>query len=181
MISRPSRESFIAADAQSWDKGYVQSVGGVCIIHGDELWIYYIAFSGDPSKKTDEECLDSGMYSGGATGLAKLRRDGFVSMNGEGKLLTKKLQFSGKSAMYVNATGRVSAKILGEDGELLGESNVFEGDSTKAELVFEGIDIPDFNGKIFRIEFSVCGKLYSFGFADDNGDFGGAHAAGMVE
>jgi len=27
----------------------------------------------------------------------------------------------------------------------------------------------------------VDGKLYSFGFADENGDFGGAHAAGVVE
>jgi hypothetical protein len=33
---------------------------------------------------------------------------------------------------------------------------------------------------VIRIRFTVDGKLYSFGFADENGDFGGAHAAGIV-
>ena len=43
--------------------------------------------------------ITNGIYRNGATGIAKLRRDGFVSMNGKGKLLTRKMQFSGKSAM----------------------------------------------------------------------------------
>lgn len=179
-FSRPSRESFIGADANSWDKGYVQSVGGVCIINGDELWIYYIAFSGDQSKKHDEECRYNGMYCNGATGIAKLRRDGFVSMNGNGKLLTKKLQFFGKSAMYINAVGTVRASIIDEYGNILAKSSIFSGDSTKAELIFDKLNISDLNEKIFRIAFDVNGSLYSFGFTDENGDFGGAHAAGIV-
>ena len=41
--------------------------------------------------------------------------------------------------------------------------------------------IPIHNNKVFRIEFTVDGELYSFGFADENGDFGGARAAGVVK
>ena len=181
-FTRPSRESIIApskADG-AWDKGYVQSVGGVTIINGDELWIYYIAFAGDGSKTGDEETIGNGMYCNGATGLAKLRRDGFVSMNGDGKLTTRKLKFFGKEDMYVNVDGRVCAKILDENGEILACSEVFCGDSTKAKLNFDGFEITELNGRVFRIEFTVCGKLYSFGFADASGDFGGAHAAGEV-
>lgn len=130
--------------------------------------------------ESDEETIGNGMYCNGATGLAKLRRDGFVSMNGEGKLTTRMLQFFGKEDMYVNIDGSVYAKIFDENGEVLASSVVFEGDSTCAKLTFDGFRISELNGKVFRIEFTVCGKLYSFGFADKSGDFGGAHAAGVV-
>lgn len=181
-FSRPSRESIIAPEEAdgAWDKGYVQSVGGCTVIHGDELWIYYIAFAGDPAKVDEKETIGNGMYCNGATGIAKLRRDGFVSMNGNGKLRTRKLQFFGKTAMFVNASGSVQAKIVDENGETLGVSSVFNGDSTKAELRFDDFTVAELNGKIFQIEFTVSGKLYSFGFTDENGDFGGAHAAGVV-
>ena len=180
-FSRPSRESVIGASIYkgAWDRGYVQSVGGVTVINGDELWIYYIGFGGD-EKYAGQSWVTNGLYRNGATGIAKLRRDGFASVNGEGRLLTRKLQFFGKKALFVNAVGSVKAKILDEKGELLGESNVFEGDSTKAELGFNNLCVGELNGKVIRLEFTVSGKLYSFGFADENGDFGGAHAAGIV-
>ncbi|MDY5230976.1 MAG: hypothetical protein SPH44_07600 [Eubacteriales bacterium] len=91
-FSRPNRESIINASLckGSWGRGYVQSVGGTLIIHGDELWIYYAAFGGDEKLKHRQPWTLNGMYSNGATGLAKLRRDGFVSMNGIGALTTKK-------------------------------------------------------------------------------------------
>ena len=56
----------------------------------------------------------TGMYCGGATGIAILRRDGFVSMNGNGTLLTRKLEFTGKKTMGINAIGKVKAEILDE-------------------------------------------------------------------
>lgn len=181
-FSRPSRESIISASVckDTWDRGYVQSVGGTLIIHGDELWIYYAAFGGDEKLKLRTPWTLNGMYSNGATGLAKMRRDGFVSMNGKGKLRTRKLTFCGKSDMYVNVSGSVSAEILSAEGKCLAKSDVFNGDSTKAKLNFEGFDISSLNGKMFKIQFNVDGKLYSFGFSDKTGDFGGAHAAGSV-
>lgn len=180
-FSRPSREAFINASRckGTWDRGYVQSVGGTAIINGDELWIYYIGFAGN-EENTDESWITNGMYHNGATGLAKLRRDGFVSMDGCGMLLTKKLTYSKKESMFVNVKGTVFAEIYDEYGTLLGKSNEYSGDSTKAELKFKEVKISDLNEKIIRIKFFVNGELYSFGFADKNGNFGGAHAAGIV-
>lgn len=180
-FSRPSREAIISSSFErgTWDRGYVQSVSGGIVIHGDELWIYYVGFAGDESHG-GESWITNGMYRGGATGIAKLRRDGFVSMNGDGTLLTRKLVFSGKRSMHVNARGAVIAEILDEDGRLLARSEEFSGDSTNATLNFGDYNISDLNGRVFRIRFTVSGKLYSFGFADETGDFGGAHGAGVA-
>ena len=181
-FSRPSRESIINASIHkgAWDRGYVQSVGGTLIINGDELWIYYIGFAGDENH-AKESWATSGMYCNGATGIAKLRRDGFVSMNGNGSLVTRKLTFTNKKSMFVNAKGKVQVKIFDSDGCEIATSRIFDGDSTKAEVVFDGFDISTLNNKVFQIEFIVDGELYSFGFADEKGDFGGARAAGIVK
>ena len=125
--------------------------------------------------------IKNGMYHGGSLGLAKIRRDGFVSMNGKGSLLTRKLQFFGKEKLIVNAKGQVGVELLDEDGTLLDRTNTFCGDSTGAELRFEHTDVSALCGKTVRLRFLVDGALYSFGFADGNGDCGGAHAAGLVK
>jgi len=129
----------------------------------------------------DPSWVKNGMYYGGALGLAKLRRDGFVSQNGKGSLLTRKLQFCGKEKLIVNAEGSVSVELLDENGVLLDRTDEFCGDSTCAELRFEKTELSALNGKTIRLRFLVDGKLYSFGFVDQDGDCGGAHAAGMVE
>ena len=182
-FSRPSRESIINASIKegTWDRGYIQSVGGVTVINGDELFIYYIGFSGDASKSADEESHSNGMYSGGATGIAKLRRDGFVSMDGKGTLLTRKICFTDKKTMHINACGTVKVELLDKEAKLLARSSVFSGDSTNAKVDLCGFDISSLENKPFRIRFTVDGSLYSFGFADETGDFGGARAAGVVK
>ncbi len=175
-FSRPFRQPIINASlhAGSWDRGYVQSTAGGVVIHGDELWIYYIGFAADESH-AGESWFTNGIYRNGATGLAKLRRDGFVSMNGRGTLLTRPLTFDGKASFHINAKGNVRAAMIDMDGRLLGVGGL-RGDSTNARL----FDVAAFNGRTVRIHFSVDGELYSFGLADENGDFGGAHAAGIV-
>jgi len=181
-FSRPSREAFITASMMrgTWDRGYVQSVGGVCVIHGDELWVYYAGFGGDETH-AGESWVTNGIYRNGATGLAKLRRDGFVSMNGSGTLTTRPITCTGKETLHINANGMVKAEILAEDGTILAASAPFAGDSTNSMLDFAGFDVKTMNEKVFRIRFTVDGKLYAFGFADVNGDFGGAKAAGKVK
>ena len=181
-FSRPCNDSIINASMYkgAWDRGYVQSVGGVLVINGDELWIYYIGFGGD-EKRSGLPWTENGMYSNGATGIAKLRRDGFVSMNGDGTLTTRKLTVSGKCSLHINAVGKVSAEITDGEGRVLARSAEFNGDSTNARLDFGRFDVSSLNGTVFRIKFNVCGKLYSFGFADEKGDFGGATAAGIVK
>ena len=181
-FSRPSREPIISSSFEkgAWDRGYVQSVGGGIVINGDELRIYYIGFAGDESRG-GESWITNGMYRNGATGIATLRRDGFVSMNGEGALLTRRLRFSGKRSLHVNIAGSVSCEILDGSGALIRGSKKFVGDSTNARLDFGDLDIGELCGRVIRLRFSVSGKLYSFGFADGAGDFGGAHGAGMVK
>lgn len=181
-FSRPNRRSLIASTMHEgdWDRGYVQSVGGVCIINGDELWIYYSAFAGDEQAK-DQPWTVNGCYFNGATGLAKMRRDGFASMDGTGTLLTRKMEMRGKTALCVNADGEVHVDVLDADGHLLAVSRPFSGNSTRAEITFPDFDAATLNDRVFRLRFHVNGSLYAFGFTDANGDFGGARAAGMVK
>ncbi len=181
-FSRPSRKPIINASLYdgAWDRGYVQSTTGGLIINGDELMLYYTATAGDENY-TYQHYSTNGTYRNGATGIATLRRDGFVSMEGKGILLTRTLTMNGKSSFFVNAVGSVRAELLDEEGTLLATSTRFEGDSTKAELSFENFDVATLNGKTFRIRFDVDGALYAFGFADENGEFGGARAAGIVK
>ena len=179
-FSRPSREPFIRADKDnesSWERGYVQSVTGGVIDCGDHIRIYYTAFKGN-EKKLENNWTTNGMYDNGATGFATLRKDGFVSLNGNGELLTRILTFNGKKDMYVNIDGEIIAEIITEEGKVIAKSNKFIGDSVKAKLEFNGFDISSLNDKIFRIKFTVNGKFYSFGFADEKGDFNGYHGAG---
>ncbi len=181
-FSRPDRDPIINASRYkgAWDRGYVQSVGGITIINGDELWIYYIGFGGDErfDRSYSADDNQTGMYKNGATGIAKLRRDGFVSMNGKGSLLTRKLEFSGKESMSVNCKGSVRVTLI--DGENQLADAYFSGDSTNARLDFGGFEVKTLEGRPFRVRFDLDGELYSFGFADRNGDFGGAHAGGVV-
>lgn len=184
-FSRPSDLPLVWSSRYrgAWDRGYVQSVGGVCIVHGDELWIYYSGFAGDEAYDFRVSMDDNqrGIYKNGATGLAKLRRDGFVSMDGSGTLTTRLLEVSGKKTLHINAKGCVSAELLSTDGSLLASSETFLGDSTNAMLRFGDFPVESVNDSVFRIRFRVNGALYAFGFADETGDFGGAHAAGIVK
>lgn len=164
----------------TWDRGYVQSVGGVCVICGDELWIYYAGFGGDEAHAGESDWTTNGMYRNGATGLAKLRRDGFVSMDGCGTLLTRPLTCSGKYSVILNAKGSVRTEILTADGQVLAAAD-FTGDATGKQLSFGDFDVSSVNGTVFRLRFCVDGELYAFGFADETGGCGGAHAAGVVQ
>src|SRR5690606_37353286 len=94
---RGNRGAFIPAERKEgyWDRGYVQSVGGICTVVGDELRFYYIGFSGDQTNLNPNH-MQNGMYANGSTGIAVLRRDGFASMDAgdsEGFLITRMLTF----------------------------------------------------------------------------------------
>ncbi len=176
----------------AWDRGYVQSVGGVCLVRKDELWFYYTGFSGDEAgggKGNPNDCQFDTMYSGGACGLAKLRRDGFVSLEAEndGNLQTRKLTFHGRrSRFFVNADikegGALCAEIYDESGKLLARSRRFVGDSTCAELDFGSFDLASLEGTVFTLTFYINnGGIYSFWFSDsEDGDSYGYDAAGTI-
>jgi len=117
---RPDRTAFLACSRKpgAWNRGYLHSTGGVCLICGDEVRFYFGGFSGISPR------LGSHMYAGGSTGLAILRRDGFASMDAgpqSGSLTTQPVIFNGRY-LFVNANardGELLVEVLGEDGNVI--------------------------------------------------------------
>ena len=184
---RPCRDYFIECTRTkgTWDRGYVQSVGGICGVSGDELRIYYIGFAGEGENKT---------ASNGATGVAVMRRDGFASMDaGEngGTLLTRILTSSQGAYLFVNAScggSSLRAEILDAEGNPLpgytaAECRVFSDDSTIAMLGWENGDrLPAdvvTSGVRIRFHLGAGASLYSFWLSpSENGESMGYVGAG---
>ena len=187
---RKDRGIFIGSERTEgkWDRGYVQSVGGICNIVGDQLWFHYIGFSGN-SGLIDSAYEYNGMHYGGATGMAVLRRDGFVSMEaGEtaGTLVTRPVVFSG-SYMFVNVDcpkGSLKIEVLDKEGKVLKgfsakDCKLIKEDSTIAKVKFKG-NLSKLAGQPVRFRFTLeNGALYAFWVTSDkNGASHGYAAAG---
>ncbi|MCC6262244.1 MAG: glycosyl hydrolase family 32 [Bryobacterales bacterium] len=167
---RPDRRPFIGVSEKrgDWNWGNVQSVGGGCVVVGDNLYFYFSGRRGNPSGK-------AGVSADGdaGTGLAVLRRDGFASMDaaGEGVLLTRKLRFSG-AHLFVNADatrGSIEAEVLDASGHVLepfsrGSSIAVKRDGTKLALNWKGgRSLAELAGKDVSIRFYVRdARLYAF-------------------
>jgi hypothetical protein len=189
---RPNRKAFIPATRKpgDWDRGYVQSVGGICAIVGDQLWFYYIGFKGDPENRHPVG-MKSGMYANGSTGIAILRRDGFASMSAnmnEGMLLTRPITFNGKF-LFVNtdcSDGELRVEILNEDNTVIDpfsadNCNPVSSDNTIQQVNWKNSkDISLLIGKIIRFRFYLKnGHLFSFWVSpDESGASYGYVAAG---
>jgi len=192
---RPDRRPFIAAvpEEGSWERGYVQSVGGVCLVGEDEIWFYYSGFAGDPNRKA-RDWKTNGMYANGATGLATLRRDGFASMQAftvPGELTTRPLQFSGDT-LWVNADashGQLTVECLDEQGEVMEQwaaANCIpvQEDKTRIRIHWESQEkLPPPTGKPVRFRFHLSsGALYAFWVTSDpEGESGGYVGAGKLD
>jgi len=186
---RPDRTIAVKSEQQDvWDRGYVQSLANICTVRGDKLWFYFIGYAGDTKmampRKADGSVnsMKSGMYSNGATGVAFLRRDGFVSINSKAdkpaSLTTELLSSDGKF-LFVNLDapkGAVYAEILDEKGNVI-KPFTFEncegasGDSTIAQISWKGVkDLSALLGKPVRLRFKIeNGKLYAFWISPDSG------------
>ncbi|MGA2328894.1 MAG: glycosyl hydrolase family 32 [Bryobacteraceae bacterium] len=183
---RPERTAFLACSREqgTWNRGYLQPAGGVCLVVGDELRFYFGAFSGISPK------LGRHLYAGGSTGLAVLRRDGFASMDGPGTpippsdpgtgpgtLTTRGLTFSGRY-LFVNANLRRSqlrVEILDGDGRAiepfsLGNCVPLAADETKQAVAWKhGRDLKRLAGKPVKFRFQLTGgQLYSFWVSPDS-------------
>lgn len=168
-FSRPSHEPFMANDttAGAWNWGNMQSIGGVPLIVGDSLYFYC------SGRRLNDIMWDS--YT--STGLAKLRRDGFVSMNAgkeEGYLLTEPLIFDG-NYLFVNADvdskkSTLYVEIIDENGNAIDgytkkECNVLKNaDSTKSMITWKNnADLSALANTPVRLKFYLKdGDLYSF-------------------
>ena len=187
---RSNRETFIAASMRkdSWERAYLTSVGGVCLIVGDKLYFYYGAFQGDEKKaasmkgnneEVSRQEMWSGMYSNAATGLAIMRRDGFASMDAEadgGTLTTRPITFKGRN-LFVNvdcSQGALRAEVVDVNGDViapftLDQSIPLSVDSTIAQLKWKSdTDLSSLMGKPVRLRFRLAhGRLYSFWVSPD--------------
>lgn len=172
---RPDRRAFIPASRTegSWDRGYVQPVGGVCLVMGDRLWFYYTGFSGT-AKEVGDRPPKRGVYVQASTGLAFLRRDGFASMEvgaQGGTLLTRPLTFSGKH-LFVNVVaprGSLRVEALSETGKpiapfTLANCEPVSADSTLQRIEWYGVeDLSALAGRPVRLRFHLTdGALYAF-------------------
>lgn len=167
---RPDRRALIAATRKEgdWDRAYLHTTTGVCVVLDDQLVFPYCAYSGvAPSGQR-------GMYTGGSIGLATLRRDGFASMetgDEPGILTTRPLRFSGKH-LFVNVDaprGELRVELLDSSGKVLAVSKPITVDATKQRIEWlDQQDLARWAGKPVRVRFHLSnGQLYSFWVTDD--------------
>jgi hypothetical protein len=180
---RPHRKRFIASswENESWRFGNVQSVGGGCLVVGDNLYFYFSGRARPDSGKwnTDTDKSPGGWDADAATGLAILRRDGFASMDaGEqvGTLTTRPLTFKGKY-LHVNVdcpNGELKAEVLNRDGKPIepfttANCSPVSCDKTLAAVAWQGAaDLSAVVGKKVRFRFHLNdGSIYAFWVSPD--------------
>jgi len=179
---RNDMNPFIALgkSSTSWNSGNLQSVTGAPIIVGDKLYFYV---SGRYINSQGSEIT--------STGLAILRRDGFVSMDAIGEektLTTESFKFNGQN-FFVNAKidGGMQIELLDKDGKIIPgfsrkESKTFTGDATKNNMKWTSkTDLSELNGKVIRAKFYVTnGSLYAFWLSPSvTGESNGYTAGGV--
>ncbi len=170
---RPDRRPFIAATRQegTWDRAYLHTTTGVFVVLDDQLVFPYCAYSGIAPNG------HRGMYTGGAIGIATLRRDGFASMRAEnspGTLTTRPVVFCGQH-LFVNlaASGDgLSVEMLDAAGNVLATSKRATGDQTKLRIQWtDRTDLAEFAKRPVRFRFRLTtgGHLYAFWVTQDAG------------
>jgi hypothetical protein len=164
---RAERRPFLAVSEKpgDWNWGNVQSAGGCCLVVGDELWFYHSGRAGAPEQGAARD-------TGGSTGLAVLRRDGFASMDAGtdgGALTTRPVTFQGKH-LFVNAAvrGELAAEVLDERGQVMdgfGRAACVpvRSDKTLQALTWNGAELARLAGRPVRLRFHLRdGRLYGF-------------------
>lgn len=160
-FSRPTHQPFMNVNETdgAWNWGNMQSINGTPLIVGDSLYFY------SSGRRLNDVMWDSHV----STGLATLRRDGFISMHAGKKectLTTETLEFDGRY-LFVNVDlkGKLFFDVLNEDG------NVIKGFSKKEIKYLRNVnstkilvaDLELLKDKKIRIKFYMTqGDLYSF-------------------
>ena len=179
---RPDRRPFLAANpaADAWNWGNVQSVGGGCLVVGDELY-FYVSGRKPTADGGPNQC---------STGLAVLRRDGFASMDAgsaEGTLTTRPLRFGGKH-LFVNVDadgGQLRAEVLDHQDRVIepfSRNNCppISADETRVAVRWNGADdLSALSGKPVKFRFILRGgSLYSFWVSAGASGASGGYVAG---
>jgi len=184
---RPDRTPFLAASRNdgAWDRAYLHSTAGVCLVMGDHLLFPYTGYSGVAPDGT------RGMYTGASIGMAVLRRDGFASLDAAAEtatVTTRPVTFSG-SHLFVNVRcplGRLRVEVLDRAGQPIrgltaAECLAVSVDSTCQRITWRDAGaLGGVAGKPVRLRFHLQeGSLYAFWVsASTTGASGGYLAAG---
>ena len=186
------RTPFIPASrtAGTWDRAYLHSNAALCVIVDDELWFYYTGFQGD-YKGTQDPDRRGGIYENASVGIARLRRDGFASMDAGpegGALTTRLLRFSRGDRLFVNVDdpkGLLRAEIADANGVPIegftfADCTPLAVDSTRAMIAWKGDgNLTALQNRPVRVRFNLTnGALYAFWFADKSGASHGYLAGG---
>jgi hypothetical protein len=167
--SRPSqRKPFIPLGTDdSWDADYLGPAKIIPALVGNELWFYYFG-----ARNADRKDVKNWSF---AIGLAKLRRDGFTSLNAgqtPGQIITRPMTFKGKK-LFVNADvaedGWVKAAVLTRESEpvasyTLDDSIALTKDTTKGRMIWNSKkELAPPGDDHLRLVFQLKNaKLYSF-------------------
>jgi hypothetical protein len=172
---RTNRHPFIASSQKegTWNRAYLHSAGGSCLIVGDELYFYFGAWSGLSPE------LGRHMYAGGSTGVALLRRDGFASLDANtspGSLTTRLVTFKGKH-LFVNTNtkdGELRVEILDHTDQVIvpfSRNNCHSICTNKTMQMITWQDVEDLSpliDKPVKFKFDLTnGQLYSFWVSPD--------------
>jgi hypothetical protein len=186
---RPDRQPFCPRSDTpgDWNWGNVQSAAPCCLIAGDKLHFYLSGRAGK-SYRGPPPCNDHD--SGGSTGLAILRRDGFASMDAGdagGVLVTRPVLFTGKR-LFVNIDaprGELRAEALDESGRPIApftaaQCSPVSTDKTIQAVTFKGAtDLSAVAGRKVKFRFHLrSGRLYSFWVSPDSSGASRGHLAG---
>jgi len=139
------------------DGGYMSDFSQGPLRIGDELVFYYSSSSWGKNHQKPQR------LSGGGIFRARLRMDGFVSVD-NGIATTRPLARKGGKDLFINAVGPVKVEALDATEKVLGLVNI-QGDSIKHAVKFGGESFGQIAGESnLRLRFTVerPGKLYSF-------------------
>ncbi|MSP14675.1 MAG: hypothetical protein EXR62_17170 [Chloroflexi bacterium] len=172
----------------SWDGNMVNGSATDFVFVGDEIWIYY---TGYPHSHMDAASWPPERDAGyprlrpSAVGLAKLRRDGFVSIEGDekgGSLTTQPFQWetskSGESTLYINASvtaphgdGDIACELLDPPGDPIPgftrqDCVPFTGDSVAQPITWQGSPTLPATGAPLRLRVHLKrAQIFSFWIA----------------
>ena len=175
-IRAGNRQVFLPTSALpgDYDFGMIWNVLQHPIVVGDEIFIYYLGASGLHGSYYRKE------VEGGVIALAKLRLDGFVSLDvgsSLGTVTTRPMTTTGDK-LIVNADARfgsIRVEVLEADGSPVKgfgkeDADPLTGDSVRHEVTWNGKgSMSRLRAAPFALRFHMDrAKLYSFVFNQDN-------------
>jgi hypothetical protein len=152
----------------TYDQGMLATTNGP-IQMGNELWFYYTSTDGDHGSK----------FRNSRGSLAKMRLDGFVSINANQQLgyITTNTILCPGGDLYMNAktdNGTIAVVVLNEfgneiDGTRIYDSAIFDSDSIEHKVTWRNhVNLNHLKGKNIRLKFYLkSADLYSFTIKTD--------------